>query len=90
MNTDLPESRASRVPTLSASGGQGALLVRTQVEQDIRFFKARIMALKARATPNATALQTYQQILNRRLSVLHWLQDEARASGSTGNSHPHS
>lgn len=85
MTTNPPEPHTDTTPALYATCVRDVLSVRTQVERDIRFFKAQIMVLKTRPSPNPIVLQTYQQMLTRRLTVLHWLQDKTRTGGLTSD-----
>lgn len=47
--------------------------VRTKVEEDIAFLKARIGMMEKHPRPNLIVLETYQGMLNSRIAVLKWL-----------------
>lgn len=49
--------------------------VRTKVEQDIAFLSERLNSMQQQLRPNKIILQTYQDMLNSRISVLKWLKD---------------
>lgn len=63
--------------------------IRQKVEQDIAFLSDRIAELQNRPRPNRVVIDTYQTMLDSRLSVLKWLQhgesiypnEHRRASG---------
>lgn len=46
-----------------------------KIEQDVRFLRHRIYSLKNQARPNTVIIQTYEDMLQSRLSVLNWLED---------------
>lgn len=47
--------------------------VRTKVEEDIAFLRARINLMENHPRPNRVVLETYQGMLNSRIAVLKWL-----------------
>jgi hypothetical protein len=55
--------------------------VRSKVEQDIEFLTDRIAALKSQPRPNRVVIDTYQTMLDSRLSVLRWFQ-HGRTTGA--------
>jgi hypothetical protein len=59
-------------------------LVRTKVEEDIAFLQARIASLENHPRPNRIVLETYQEMLNSRISVLKWLMHGASDAGHNG------
>jgi len=63
-------------------GGQlaEASNVQSKVEQDIAFLKHRIGLMKKHKTPNYIVIETYENMLKSRQSVLAWLRD-----GTTDN-----
>lgn len=58
------------------------VLVRIKVEEDIAFLQARITLLEKHPRPNRVVLETYQNMLNSRMSVLKWLLHGAADSDS--------
>ncbi len=48
--------------------------IRLKVEQDIAFLSDRIADLRNHPRPNRVVIDTYQTMLDSRLSVLKWLQ----------------
>lgn len=44
------------------------------VEHDIAFLSERLRTLECQKLPNATMVQTYRDMLDSRLAVLHWLR----------------
>lgn len=48
--------------------------IRLKVEQDIAFLSDRIADLRNHPKPNRVVIDTYQTMLDSRLSVLKWLQ----------------
>lgn len=49
--------------------------VQTKVEQDIAFLQHRIHMMKKQKAPNSVVIETYENMLKSRLSVLSWLLD---------------
>jgi len=49
--------------------------VQTKVEQDIAFLQHRIGLMKKQQIPNSVVIETYENMLKSRQSVLSWLQD---------------
>jgi len=49
--------------------------VQTKVEQDIAFLQHRIGLMKKQKVPNSVVIETYENMLKSRLSVLSWLRD---------------
>jgi hypothetical protein len=49
--------------------------VQSKVEQDIAFLKNRIELMKQQKTPNNIVIETYENMLKSRQSVLAWLRD---------------
>ena len=49
--------------------------VQTKVEQDIAFLQHRINLMKKQKIPNSVVIETYENMLKSRQSVLAWLQD---------------
>jgi SMC interacting uncharacterized protein involved in chromosome segregation len=49
--------------------------MQTKVEQDIAFLQNRISLMKQQKTPNSIAIETYENMLKSRQSVLGWLRD---------------
>lgn len=49
--------------------------VQTKVEQDIAFLQHRISLMKKQKIPNNVVIETYENMLKSRQSVLAWLQD---------------
>jgi hypothetical protein len=49
--------------------------VQTKVEQDIAFLQYRIGLMKRQAVPNSIVIETYENMLKSRQSVLSWLRD---------------
>jgi hypothetical protein len=49
--------------------------VQTKVEQDIAFLQDRINLMKKQKTPNSIVIETYENMLKSRQSVLGWLRD---------------
>jgi hypothetical protein len=49
--------------------------VQTKVEQDIAFLQDRINLMKKQNTPNSIVIETYENMLKSRQSVLGWLRD---------------
>ena len=49
--------------------------VQTKVEQDIAFLQQRINLMKKQKIPNSVVIETYENMLKSRQSVLAWLQD---------------
>lgn len=52
-----------------------AASVQNKVEQDIAFLQNRIVLMKKQKTPNAIVIETYENMLKSRMSVLSWLRD---------------
>lgn len=48
--------------------------IRLKVEQDIALLNDRIADLQSHPRPNRVVIDTYQTMLDSRLSVLKWLQ----------------
>lgn len=49
--------------------------VQTKIEQDIAFLQYRIELMKKQAHPNKVVIETYENMLKSRVSVLSWLRD---------------
>ncbi len=49
--------------------------VQTKVEQDIAFLQHRIGMMKKQKVPNSIVIETYENMLKSRQSVLSWLLD---------------
>lgn len=49
--------------------------VQTKIVQDIAFLQYRIELMKKQAHPNKIVIETYENMLKSRTSVLSWLQD---------------
>lgn len=49
--------------------------VQTKVEQDIAFLQHRISLMKKQKVPNSIVIETYENMLKSRQSVLSWLRD---------------
>lgn len=49
--------------------------VQQKVEQDIAFLRHRIKLMKAQRVPNTLVIETYENMLRSRESVLSWLLD---------------
>lgn len=49
--------------------------VQTKVEQDIAFLQHRIGLMKKQKIPNSIVIETYENMLKSRQSVLSWLRD---------------
>ncbi len=49
--------------------------VQTKVEQDIAFLQHRINLMKKQKVPNSIVIETYENMLKSRQSVLSWLRD---------------
>jgi hypothetical protein len=49
--------------------------VQTRVEQDIAFLQHRIGLMKKQKVPNSVVIETYENMLKSRQSVLSWLRD---------------
>jgi hypothetical protein len=49
--------------------------VQSKVEQDIAFLQHRINLMKKQKIPNSTVIETYENMLKSRQSVLAWLRD---------------
>ena len=49
--------------------------VQTKVEQDIAFLQNRIGLMKKQKNPNNVVIETYENMLKSRQSVLAWLRD---------------
>jgi len=49
--------------------------VQTKVEQDIAFLQHRIGLMKQQKIPNTVVIETYENMLKSRQSVLAWLRD---------------
>ena len=49
--------------------------VQTKVEQDIAFLQHRIGLMKKQKIPNSIVIETYENMLKSRQSVLAWLRD---------------
>ena len=49
--------------------------VQTKVEQDIAFLQHRIGLMKKQKIPNRVVIETYENMLKSRQSVLAWLLD---------------
>jgi len=49
--------------------------VQTKVEQDIAFLQNRIGLMKKQKIPNSIVIETYENMLKSRQSVLGWLRD---------------
>ncbi len=49
--------------------------VQTKVEQDIAFLQHRISLMKKQKIPNRVVIETYENMLKSRQSVLAWLLD---------------
>lgn len=49
--------------------------VQTKVEQDIAFLQHRINLMKKQKIPNSVVIETYENMLKSRQSVLSWLRD---------------
>lgn len=49
--------------------------VQTKVEQDIAFLQHRISLMKKQKIPNSVVIETYENMLKSRQSVLSWLRD---------------
>lgn len=49
--------------------------VQTKVEQDIAFLQHRINLMKKQKIPNSIVIETYENMLKSRQSVLAWLRD---------------
>jgi hypothetical protein len=49
--------------------------VQTKVEQDIAFLQHRINLMKKQKIPNSIVIETYENMLKSRQSVLSWLRD---------------
>lgn len=49
--------------------------VQTKVEQDIAFLQHRINLMKKQKVPNNIVIETYENMLKSRQSVLSWLRD---------------
>lgn len=49
--------------------------VQTKVEQDIAFLQHRINLMKKQKVPNSIVIETYENMLKSRQSVLSWLLD---------------
>jgi len=54
--------------------------VTTKIQNDIAFLEDRIGRMKNMKAPSQTVLNTYQAMLESRLSVLHWLEDHEMIS----------
>lgn len=69
----LPENN---IESISSARSQwvNTETIRLKVEQDIAFLSDRIAALKNHPRPNRVVIDTYQSMLDSRLSVLKWLQ----------------
>jgi hypothetical protein len=52
--------------------------VQTKVEQDIAFLQHRINLMKTQKIPNSVVIETYENMLKSRQSVLTWLLDGNR------------
>lgn len=48
--------------------------ISARLQQEATVLQIRIAALSAQSAPNTAALQAYEELLNRRLSVLGWLR----------------
>lgn len=53
--------------------------VQTKVEQDIAFLQHRIGLMKKQRVPNSIVIETYENMLKSRQSVLSWLRDGSGA-----------
>jgi len=49
--------------------------VQNKVEQDIAFLQHRISLMKKQKIPNSVVIETYENMLKSRQSVLSWLLD---------------
>jgi hypothetical protein len=49
--------------------------IQTKVEQDIAFLEHRIDLMKKQKVPNNIVIETYENMLKSRQSVLSWLRD---------------
>ena len=49
--------------------------VQTKVEQDIAFLQHRMILMKKQKIPNRVVIETYENMLKSRQSVLAWLRD---------------
>lgn len=49
--------------------------VQAKVEQDIAFLHHRINLMKKQKIPNSVVIETYENMLKSRQSVLAWLRD---------------
>jgi hypothetical protein len=54
-----------------------ATSVQIKVEQDIAFLQHRISLMKKQKIPNSVVIETYENMLKSRQSVLSWLRDGA-------------
>lgn len=62
--------------------------VAEKVQADISFLLSRLTLLKEQPNPNPIVLQTYQEMLESRQAVLHWLmQDTPADQKATGANH---
>lgn len=55
--------------------------VQTKVEQDIAFLQHRIGLMKKQKVPNNVVIETYENMLKSRQSVLSWLRDGSSERG---------
>lgn len=59
--------------TLASNRNTDTMAVRTKVEEDIAFLRARISLMENHPRPNRIVMETYQGMLNSRIAVLKWL-----------------
>lgn len=69
----LPERNIESIGS-ARSQSINTAAIRLKVEQDIAFISDRIADLQSRPRPNRVVIETYQTMLDSRLSVLKWLQ----------------
>lgn len=69
----LPERNIESISSARSQSIDTAA-IRLKVEQDIAFISDRIADLQTRPRPNRIVIETYQTMLDSRLSVLKWLQ----------------
>jgi len=50
--------------------------VTTKIREDIAFLEDRIRRMEQMRNPSQTVLNTYKSMLDSRVSVLHWLEEQ--------------
>lgn len=48
-------------------------IIAARLQQEVTLLQLRIAAISAQPDPNTAALQAYEELLSRRLTVLGWL-----------------